>query len=131
MRKWIDEGARVLLGLIFFVFGLNGFLGFLPMPELPEAAGKLMGAFAETGYFFPVLKGTEVIAGALLLSRRFVPLALLLLAPVVVQIVLFHAFLAPAGMALPIVVVLLEGYLGFFVWRASFRGVLSPTPASG
>jgi uncharacterized membrane protein YphA (DoxX/SURF4 family) len=125
--------ARVLLGLVFFVFGLNGFLHFLPQPPLPQAAGELMGAFAAAKYMFPLIKGTEVVAGALLLVGRYVPLALLFLAPVVVNIVLFHAFLAPAGLAVPIVVTGLGLYLAW-AYRDAFRGVLDgsarPTPAS-
>ena len=130
MRRIVDIVAHALLGLIFFVFGLNGFLNFIPMPELPESASKFMQALGETGYFFTVLKLVETVSGALLLVRRFVPLALVLLAPVTVQIVLFHLFLAPAGMVLPVVIVLLQGYLGFFVYRQSFREVLAPTSSS-
>ena len=130
MRKWIDLAAHVLLGLIFFVFGLNGFLQFLPMPPLPEPAGNFMGALAATGYFFPVLKLVEVVAGALLLARRFVPLALLLLAPIVVQIFLFHAVLTPGleNLVLPVLIVALEAYLGFVVYKDSFRPVLAAKP---
>ncbi len=103
--------ARLLLGLIFFVFGLNGFLNFLPAPPMPEAAGAFAGALAATGYMFPLIKGIEVLVGLLLLSNKFVPLALLLLAPITVNIVLFHAVLAPAGLVLPIIIVLLHVYL--------------------
>ena len=121
--------ARILLGLVFFVFGLNGFLHFLTMPPMPEEAGALMGALGATGYFFPVLKIVETVSGALLLSGMFVPLALILLAPVIVQIFLFHAVLAPGGIGLPIVIVVLEAYLGFVAYRSSFSGVLSAKPA--
>ncbi len=121
--------ARILLGLVFFVFGLNGFLHFLTMPPMPEEAGALMGALGATGYFFPVLKIVETVSGALLLSGMFVPLALILLAPVIVQIFLFHAVLAPGGIGLPIVLVILEAYLGFVAYRSSFVGVLSAKPA--
>jgi hypothetical protein len=71
------------------------------------------GALAATGYMFPLIKGTEVAVGALLLAGRFVPLALTVLAPIVVNIVAFHLFLAPAGLALPIVIVLLGVYLAW------------------
>jgi uncharacterized membrane protein YphA (DoxX/SURF4 family) len=105
--------SRVLLGLVFLVFGLNGFLQFLPQPPMPANAGAFMGALAATGYMFPLIKGVEVVAGALLLSNRFVPLALALLAPNVVNIVLFHAVLAPAG--LPVALMLL-GLEVFAAW---------------
>jgi len=115
--------ARVILGLIFVVFGLNGFLGFLPMPPLPEEAGKLMGAFAAAGYMFPMIKGLEVIVGILLLANLFVPLALILLAPITVNILLFHGVLAPAGMALPLVILVLHLFLAY-AHKESYETVL-------
>jgi hypothetical protein len=126
--------ARLALGAIFTVFGLNGFLHFLPMPAPSGLAAVFMGGLGATGYFFPLLKGTEVIAGLLLLSNRFVPLALTVLAPVVVNIVAFHAFLAPSGMALPLVIVALGVYLAY-TERAVFAPLLQaksnePVPAS-
>lgn len=117
--------ARLVLGLIFFVFGLNGFLGFLPMPPLPEAAGAFMGGLAGAGYFFPLLKATEVVGGLLLLSGFFVPLALTVLAPVVVQIAAFHLFLTPGQIGMSVVLVVLEAYLAWS-YRQAFAGVLSP-----
>ena len=123
--KSLPTVARVVLGLIFFVFGLNGFFNFLPPPEVPEAGGRFLGALMESGYLWSVIKGTEAVAGLLLLTGRFVPLALTVLAPIVVNIVLFHIFLAPGleGMVLP----LLSLVLGLYLARAygsSFRGVL-------
>ena len=118
--------ARVLLGLVFFVFGLDGFLHFVPQPDpstIPPGALAFGGALMGTGYMFPLIKGTETLVGALLLANRFVPLALVLLAPVVVNIVLFHAFLAPAGMAIPIVVVLLQVFLAW-THRRAYRPLL-------
>jgi len=103
--------ARVVLGLAFFVFGLNGFLHFLPQPAMSGPPADFGAALFATGYMFPLIKGTEVAASLLLLSNRYVPLALAVLAPVVVNIVAFHAFLAPAGLAIPIVVLGLELYL--------------------
>lgn len=115
--------ARYLLGTIFFVFGLNGFLNFLPHPPMPEAALGFATALMKTGYMFPLIKGTEVIAGALLLANRYVPLALTILAPVVVNILGFHGFLAPAGMVLPIVTLALGVFLAY-QYRDAFRPVL-------
>lgn len=106
--------ARIILGLIFFVFGLNGFLNFIPPPpNLPESMMAFMNGMMSTKYFFPLLKGTEVICGLLLLSGCFVPLALVVLAPIVLNIFLVHAFLAPEGLVLAIVIGLLEAYLAF------------------
>lgn len=118
--------ARILLGAFFFVFGLNGFFHFLPQPELPEPATSFMGALAESGYFMVFLKLTETTCGFLLLIGRFVPLALTVLAPVVLNIVLFHLFLAPSGI-LPGVVALVLGLYLAWAYRGSFRGVLDPT----
>lgn len=115
--------ARVLLGLAFVVFGLNGFLQFLPMPPFEGEAATFMGGLAAAGYFFPLLKATEIVAGLALLSGRFVPLALTVLAPIVLNILAFHAFLA-GGVALSLVLTALGLYLAW-AYRDSFRGVLA------
>lgn len=120
--------ARFALGLVFFVFGLNGFLHFLPQPPMSGVPAQLLGAFIASGYLFALIKGTEVVGGALLLSGRYVPLALTLLAPVVVNIVAFHAFLAPSGLPLALVVLALEIGLAW-AYRASYRGVLEAHPS--
>jgi len=115
--------ARYLLGTTFFVFGLNGFLNFIPPPAegIPAAAAAFGGALAQTGYMFPLIKGTEVIAGALLLANRWVSLALLLLAPIVVNIIAFHAFLAP-GLAIPLVLLVMGSFLAW-TRRATFASL--------
>ena len=112
--KHTKTALRLILGLIYFVFGLNGFFQFLPMPPLPEGAGQFLGALFAAGYFFPVLKATEVIAGLALLSGFFVPLALVVLAPITLQILLFHAFLTPGlqNSLLPLVMLVLHVALG-------------------
>ena len=116
--------ARLTLGLIFFVFGLNGFLGFIPLPEHPEAANAFLAGLGGSSYFFPVMKVCEVACGALLLIGRFVPLALVILAPIVVQINLIHFFLDPAGLPLGLFIGILQAYLGFFAYKAEFALVL-------
>jgi uncharacterized membrane protein YphA (DoxX/SURF4 family) len=122
VARFGPPAARIFLGLIFFVFGLNGFLHFLPNPPLPDAAGAFMGAMAKTGYMFPLIKGTEVLGGLLLLSGRLVPLGLLLLAPVIVNIVAFHFVLAPPN-PVTFLVLALPLYLAW-VYRNNFKGVL-------
>jgi uncharacterized membrane protein YphA (DoxX/SURF4 family) len=115
--------ARLVLGLIFFVFGLNGFLHFIPQPPVTGTAGTFMGGLAATGYFFPLLKSVEVAAGLLLLINRFVPLALTLLAPIAVNIFAFHAFLAPGG--LPVAVLVVAAEIGLArAYRAAFAPML-------
>ena len=121
--------ARILLGSVFLLFGVNGFLGFLPMPPFPGPAGELMGALAATGYLFPLLATTEIVAGALLLAGRFVPLALALLAPVLVNVVAFHVVLAPATLGMPIFLLMLEVYLAW-AHRDAFAAMLRSRTAS-
>lgn len=105
--------ARIVLGLIYFVFGLNGFFQFLPMPEMPPEAGAFLGGLAGSGYFFPFLKATEVLCGAALLSGMFTHLALVVLAPITLNIFLFHAMLAPEGIAMAALMLLVHLYLGY------------------
>ncbi|HTA92425.1 MAG TPA: DoxX family protein, partial [Polyangiaceae bacterium] len=100
---------------------------FIPPPSgpIPEGAAAFGAALMHTGYLFQLLKGTEVLAGALLLSNRFVPLALAVLAPIVINIFAFHAFLAPAQISVAVVVLGLEVYLAWS-YRSAFRPMLSP-----
>jgi uncharacterized membrane protein YphA (DoxX/SURF4 family) len=104
--------ARILLGLIFVVFGLNGFLHFLPQPEMPQPAIAFFGGLAASGFMLPTLFATQVVGGALLLLGM-VPLALVILAPVIVHIVEFHVFLAPAGLPLAVTVAALALFLAW------------------
>ena len=114
--------ARLLLGLIAFVFGLNGFLNFLNMGPMPSGlAGQFIVALAVSHYFW-VVAALQVVGGALLLVNRFVPLALVLLGPVIVNIILYHVFLNPTGIALAIVVVILW-LIVFYSYRQAFSGI--------
>src|SRR5215467_10712971 len=92
--KYIDTISRVLLGLIFVVFGLNGFLHFIPNPQYPGIAGQFIGAIFNS-HFYIVVFATQVVGGLLLLANRYVPLGLLLLGPVLVNILAFHISMAP------------------------------------
>ncbi|HEX6242225.1 MAG TPA: DoxX family protein [Polyangiales bacterium] len=124
--RWAQATSRVLLGLSFFVFGLDGFLHFVPQPDpstIPPAAMSFGAALAGSGYLFQLIKGTEVVVGALLLLNRYVPLALVLLAPVTVNIVLFHAFLAPDGTGLGLVLAALQLFLAW-THRDAYAGLL-------
>lgn len=122
IRSKAPHVARIFLGLVFTVFGLNGFLNFLPAPELPGPGGAFIAGLAATGYMFPLIKGTEVVAGLMLLGNRFVPLALTLLAPVTVNIFLFHAILVP-GVGLPLVIIAAQLGLAY-AHRDAFRSML-------
>jgi putative oxidoreductase len=108
--------ARVLLGLVFVVFGSNAFLHFLPMPPLPQGVtGEYLHAFFASGYVY-VIGGFQVVGGLLLLIGRFVPLGLTILCAIIVNIWAFHLLMAPepAGLVPAIVVTILELFL---VWR--------------
>ncbi|MGI8821360.1 MAG: hypothetical protein ACR2ID_10920 [Chthoniobacterales bacterium] len=114
--------ARVLLGLMFVVFGLNAFLQFLPMPPMSGPSGAFIGALAASGYLKSIA-ALQVLGGLLLLSGKYVPLGLLLLGPIVVNIVLFHFFLEPTGIAMALGVAALSLFL---LWRSrdAFAGLL-------
>jgi uncharacterized membrane protein YphA (DoxX/SURF4 family) len=130
MMRHLPTALRLLLGIAFVFSGLNGLLHLTPMPAMPAAASSFLGALAATGYFMPVLKGCELAAGLALLANRFVPLALVVLAPIVVQIALFHTFPAPEGLPIAAVLVACEIALAWF-HQDAFREVLSArsTPA--
>src|ERR1700738_2065760 len=113
--------ARVLLGLIFTVFGLNAFLHFFPNPPVPGLAGQFMGALLGSHYYV-IAFGTELIGGVLLLCNRYVPLALTLLGPAIVNILSFHMLLTPANMP-PAVVVTVLWLVVFSQVRSSFAGL--------
>jgi uncharacterized membrane protein YphA (DoxX/SURF4 family) len=117
--------ARVLLGLIFVVFGSNIFLHFIPMP--PPSPG-LVGDFTKAlfvSHYLHVVAVFQIVGGLLLLIGRFVPLGLVLLAPVIVNIDLIHILLEPSGLPMAAVISIL---LVFLIWRywAAFKGILSP-----
>jgi uncharacterized membrane protein YphA (DoxX/SURF4 family) len=117
--------ARVLLGLVFVVFGSNAFFNFFgPPPALPGLAGDYMHAFIDSGYVYAV-GVVQVVGGVLLLVGRFVPLGLALLAPIVVNILLFHFLLLPQGWQPGVVVALLEIFL-IWRYRDAFKGILRP-----
>jgi uncharacterized membrane protein YphA (DoxX/SURF4 family) len=133
ISRYLPTAGRILLGLVFFVFGLNGFLSFIPPQPMPSGAMAFAGGLFQSGYFFPMLKTIEVVAGALLLANVFAPLALAVLAPIVVNIFAFHAFLAPAGLPIAVLVLALEIYAAW-TYRDAFRSMLrarvSPSAAS-
>ena len=114
--------SRILLGLIFVVFGLNGFLYFLPMGPMPSGlAGQFIGALVQS-HVQLVVAGLQLVGGALLLVNRYVPLALVILGPVILNIFLFHAFMAPSGLPLAIVVIILW-VIVFVRHRQYFSGI--------
>ena len=122
--------VRVLLGLMFLVFGLNGFLNFMPAPkDLPPDVITVSNGLMKGGYM-AVVSATEIIVALLLLTNRFVPLALLLLAPIVVGIITFHIAIAPATIVPGILVLAMELYLAW-AYRAAFRPLLRAKVSPG
>lgn len=119
--KILNKVSRFLLGLIFLIFGLNGFLHFIPMPPPSGVAGQFFGALFVSNYLVPIF-GLQVISGALLLVNRFVPLALTILAAIIVNILLFHVLMNPAGLGLAVFVAILWGVV-FASVRSAFAGI--------
>lgn len=113
--------ARYLLGLIFLVFGLNGFLHFIPMQPVPPVAGQFFGALF-TSHVLVIVLLLELIGAILLLANRYVPLGLVVLGPVIVNIFLFHLFMAPSLLPLAILVVILWLLVAWSV-RPAFAGI--------
>jgi putative oxidoreductase len=115
--------ARIVLGLIFFVFGLNFFLHFIPSGPMPEGkAGAFAGGLFQSGYLFQILKVTETVSGALILLGRYIPLVLIVLAPISLNIVLYHFILAPAPATITICILIIisQLYLAWF-YRDSYK----------
>ena len=102
----ISAIARYLAGVVFLVFGLNGFLNFIPMPPPAGIAGQFMGTLYASHYLW-VIFAFQLVAGVLLLANRYVPLALAMLAPVIVNILSFHFLMAPSGLPLALFVAVL------------------------
>ena len=113
--------ARYLLGVIFLVFGLNGFLHFMPMPLPPGVAGQFFMALGVSHYFAVVFL-LQIVAAVLLLGGRYVPLALTIIAPVVVNILCYHVFMAPSGLPMAVILSVLW-LLAVFNVRSAFTGL--------
>jgi putative oxidoreductase len=116
--------ARILMGLAFLVVGLNGFLHFIPSGPMPTGtAGQFVGALIASHYFM-VVAGLQILGGALLLVNRYVPLALVILGPVIVNIFFFHLLMDPSGLPRAIAVVVLWGIVAGRNWQY-FSGIFT------
>jgi putative oxidoreductase len=113
--------ARLLLGLIFTVFGLNGFLHFIPLPPPSGIAGQYMGALF-VSHYLTIVFALELMGGVLLLANRYVPLALTLLGSILVNVLLFHVLMAPEGLPIAVVTTILWS-LVFVRVRPAFAGI--------
>jgi hypothetical protein len=116
--------ARLLLGFVFLVFGLNGFFHFIPMPPPAGLAGQFMGVVFATHYWVLIF-AVQAMGGLLLLVNRYVPLALVLLGPVIANILNFHIFMAPEGLPLAVIVTALWAVVAFRNKR-HLAGILVP-----
>lgn len=124
--RFIPAVARILMGLPLLVFGVNMFLNFIPQPEtpIPEKAAAFAGALMATGYMMPLIGITQLLVGVFLVTNRFVPLALVLFAPFIVNSIAFHVILEPSGLVPAGVFLALELYLAW-VYRAAYRPLLT------
>jgi putative oxidoreductase len=118
--------VRVLLGLTFLVFGLNGFFNFIPQPPMPDSPATRFGEVLQASHYMLFISAVEVVCAILFLINRYVPLALTLLGPILVNILLFHLFLQPATI-LPGVIATLCWFVVFFRHRAAFAGIFQAT----
>ena len=129
LNKHLPAATTTLLGGVFLLFGLNGFLHFIPMSPPEGQAGAFLGGLAAAGYFFPMLALTQVAVGIALLTRRLVPLALIVLAPVSLNILAFHLALDPKGLPMALFVVLANAGLAYH-HRDAYRGLFQATTKS-
>lgn len=114
--KYSTLGSRILLGLAFVIFGFGYFFMGKIQLDTGTAAGRFASALLATGYFFPFLKIVEGIAGLMLLFKRWTALALLILAPIIIQILLYDIFLDTSGLIIGIVCAVLAGFLAWTEW---------------
>ncbi len=109
---------RLILGLGLIVFGLNEFIGFFPSPELSPAASDFMSSLTATGYVLYFVGALEIMIGLLLVFKKWVPFALLVLAPISVNILLFHLFLDRPDILKAIIIVVFNALLIIKYWKA-------------
>jgi putative oxidoreductase len=120
--KTTSTVARYLLGFVFLLFGLNGLFPFLPMPAPTGVAAQFLGALIASHYLVVIFLA-QIIPATMLLINRYVPLALVMLAPVIVNILTFHVFMAPSGLPLALFVTVLW-LLTYWAVRPAFASLL-------
>src|SRR5437588_10299087 len=116
---------------MFLIFGLNGFFNFIPPPKspMPEGAVAFSGALMKTGYMFPLIMGTQLLVGVLLLLNRFVLLAIVLIMPVLVNIIALHLLLHPVGIGRGAFLRVLHLYSSW-TYPHTYLPILTPHPTA-
>ncbi len=116
MNAKLSMILRILLGLVLVIFGANKFFNFMPAMEMPKPAGNFMMAMMATGYMLKLVGATEVVVGLLLITKKWMPFALVVLAPISVNMVFFHLALAPAGIGPAAIVTIINILLIYDNW---------------
>ncbi len=117
MKSKLTMILRIVLAIVLLVFGASKFYSFMPAMEMPEPAGNFMMALMATGYMLKLVGATEIVVGLLLLLNKWTPFALVVLAPLSLNMLLFHVFLAPAGIGPAALVTLINIYLIYTYWK--------------
>lgn len=117
MKSKLTMILRIVLAIVLLVFGASKFYSFMPAMEMPEPAGNFMMALMATGYMLKLVGATEIVVGLLLLLNKWTPFALVVLAPLSLNMLLFHVFLAPAGIGPAALVTLINTYLIYTYWK--------------
>ena len=116
MNSMFTKIVSIVLGIMLVLFGANKFSGFIPLPELPEKAASFMTSLGATGYVLKTVGVLEILIGVMLLLKKWVAFALTLLAPISINILLFHVFLDVAGIGGALLVTVLNGILIYKHW---------------
>jgi putative oxidoreductase len=116
MNSMFTKIVRIVLGIMLVLFGANKFIGFIPLPELPEKAASFMTSLGATGYVLKTVGVLEILIGAMLLLKKWVAFALTLLVPISINILLFHLFLDVAGIGGALLITVLNGILIYKHW---------------
>ncbi|MDA9309519.1 DoxX protein [Flavobacteriaceae bacterium] len=118
MNSTFTTILRMLLGVSLLIFGMNKFIAFIPIFDMAPAAANFMESLNSTGYVLYVVASLELLIGGLLLFKKWVPFALILLAPIVVNILLFHLFLDVSGMLVAVLMLAITGVLIYKYWKS-------------
>ncbi|MDB4174802.1 DoxX family membrane protein [Flavobacteriaceae bacterium] len=118
MNSTFTTILRMLLGVSLLIFGMNKFFAFIPIFDMAPAAANFMESLNSTGYVLYVVACLELLIGGLLLFKKWVPFALILLAPIVVNILLFHLFLDVSGMFIAVLMLAITGVLIYKYWKS-------------